>query len=899
MAPAKWRLPIANLINEDLKKERTYPPKRPLQFLRWFCREDYLEEIEGDLTEVFIKESETSPRKAKWKFAWSVMKYFRPEFIKSMKGTTRINQLDMFINNLKFSMRVFLKDKSFSILNILGLALGIAVSILLLLILQNDLNYDKHHVNHSRIYRLGGHLQATGVDIQVARSARELGPILKDEFPEVQQVVRANGWGRTLVKYQSKEGEEKSFYEENIVRADSTYFSVFTQAFIAGNPRTCFNGLNNLVVTESTAKKYFGNTDPLNQMLLIDGEERKVTGVIRDVPENTHLKFDILISNFRDRGWVMDQGKVKSEAFWNPDLYTYLLFPEGYNTQQFYEKFGTIFDKYFRSFGDQVGGKYTPILEPLTSIHFYSKLADDEPRGNIAYLYAFAGVGFFIILLACINYMNLSTAKSINRAGEIAMKKTLGSSRSSLLVSFLSESVFLSFVSLVVAIGLVYFVLIATPFNELIGKNLSLNFLDNPTLLIGSIAITFIIGIISGLYPALYLPSIPTLRALKGAFKNQKSSLVLRKVLTTTQFGISMFVVVCTWLMRDQISYMRSKDLGFSKDNVLIIPIQDTLVQNQITVIKNEFLQNPRIVAASTSYDVIGMGIGGPVMWAEGETGMKQQAFSMMNVGDDYLRTLDLKLLVGRDFLPGPKADIEDAFIVNEAAAKLMGWGSDPIGKKVRFFHGEKDGKVIGMVKDFNFQSLHNRVEPLLIVKPNQEGGFLHLKVKGDGLPTTLEEIKKRWAVLDPNHPFEYFFLDQKFDEQYRADETQQKLLAVLSWVCIFISLLGLLGLSAFAAVQRTKEIGIRKVHGASVPQIIYLLFKEVLLSVVIAAVAIVPVAYYIVSKWMSNFAYQTQINYWLFAMVATLAIVLAFLTVAVHSFNTARMNPVSSLRSE
>ncbi len=883
-----------------MKSTKTIPPpKLATRLLASFLRSDLAEEVRGDLEEKFLLDLKTkSVFKAKLIYWYQVINYVRPFAIRKSK-TSHINQLDMFLNNLKFSIRVFLKDKSFSVLNILGLALGITVSIFLLLILQNDLNYDKHYTNHARIYRLGGHLQATGLDAQVARSARELAPILKDEFPEIEQAVRANSWGRTLVKYQPKEGVEKSFHEENIVRADSTYFYVFTHEFIAGNPSTCFKGLNNLVLTESTAKKFFGDASPLDQTLLIDGQEGKVTGVIRDVPENTHLKFNILISNFRDRSWAMDEGKIKSEAFWNPDVYTYLLFPERYDTQRFHEKFGAIFNKYFKSFGDQVGGKFTPILEPLTSIHFYSKLNEDEPHGNIGYLYAFAGVGFFIILLACINYMNLSTAKSINRASEIAMKKTLGSSRGSLLISFLVESVFLSFISLVVAIGLVYLILIVTPFNELIGKNLSLNFFDNPTMLVGSVAVTFVIGIISGLYPALYLPSIPTLKALKGAFKNQTSSLVLRKVLTTTQFGISMFVVVCTWFMQDQIAFMRLKDLGFSKDNVLVLPIQDTLVQNQIGAIKNEFLRYPSISSVTTSYDVIGMGVGAPVMWAEGEGGMKQQSFSMMNVGDDYLKTLDMKLLAGRDFLPGSKADLEDSFIVNEAAAKLMGWGNDPVGKKVKYFHAEKDGRVIGMVKDFNFQSLHNRVEPLLIVKPSKEGGFLHLKLKSDGLPATLEEIKKKWAAIDPNHPFEYFFLDQKFDEQYRADETQQKLLAMLSWVCIFISLLGLLGLSAFAAVQRTKEIGIRKVHGASVSQIIYLLFREVMLLVIIAAIAIIPASYYIVSKWMSNFAYQTQINYLLFVLVAGLAIVLAFITVAVHSFNTANMNPVNSLKSE
>jgi putative ABC transport system permease protein len=285
-------------------------------------------------------------------------------------------------------------------------------------------------------------------------------------------------------------------------------------------------------------------------------------------------------------------------------------------------------------------------------------------------------------------------------------------------------------------------------------------------------------------------------------------------------------------------------------------------------------------------------------MWAEGEEGMKQQSFSTMTVGEDYLKTLNLELLIGRDFSPGPEAD-RNVFIVNEAAAKLMGWGDNPVGKKVRFFHGKDDGMVIGMVKDFNFQSLHNNVEPLILIKPWQEGGFLHLKVKSEDLPNTITSIKEKWARFDPNHPFEYFFLDKRFDEQYRADETQQTLLSILSWVCIFISLLGLLGLSAFTAGQRTKEIGVRKVHGASILQIIYLLFREVMYLVIIAAICIVPISYYVISQWMSNFAYQTSISYTIFALVAGLALLFAFLTIGFHSLKTARMNPVNSLRSE
>ncbi|MEX2232446.1 MAG: ABC transporter permease [Cyclobacteriaceae bacterium] len=807
----------------------------------------------------------------------------------------------MLKTHLKFFSRVFLKDKFFSILNISGLALGIAVSIVLLLILQNDLSYDKHHVNHERIYRLGGHLQATGLDVRLARVARELGPILQEEFPEVQAVVRANSWDRLMVKYQSKSGEEKAFYEEDVVRTDSNYFHVFSHEFIAGDPKTCLQDLNTLVITESAARKYFGDEPALDQSLLIGTDAYKVTGVIRDAPANTHLKFDFLLSQLPRRGWTQEEGgQVKSEAFWNPDVFTYLYLPENYDSQDFYDKFPQIFDKYFKSFGDKVGGKYTPILEPLAKIHFYSDLDADEPHGNIAYLYAFTGIGIFIILLACINYMNLSTAKSVNRAAEIAMKKTLGSGKRSLILSFLGESVFLSMISLVFAIALVFIVLKATPFNALIGKDLTPDFIRNPVLLFGSVAIALGIGLISGLYPAFYLPSIPTIKALKGSYKNRKSSHILRKVLTTVQFAISIFVVVCTLFMQDQIDYVRRKELGFDKANMLLLPIQDTLVQRQINGIKNEFLQNPRILAATTSHSVMGMNVGGnAVMWAEAETGMKQQSFTLMFVGEDYLKTMNIGLLHGRDFRPGTKTDIEDVFIANEAAVKLMGWEKEPVGKKVKFFHAEKDGQVIGVVKDFNFASLHNPVEPLLIIKAREEGGYLHLKVQGENLPETMSFIKEKWAGFDPNHPYEAFFLDERFNEQYRADEIQYTLLSGLSGICIFISLLGLLGLSAFTATQRTKEIGIRKVHGATISSIIFMLYKDVMYLIIIAALLIIPLANYLISGWKENFAYRTPLNYNLFAAVAVLALVFGFLTVAFHSLKTAHTNPVESLKYE
>ena len=806
----------------------------------------------------------------------------------------------MLRTHLKFATRVFLKDKFFSSLNILGLALGIAVSIILLLILQNDLTYDQYHVNHPRIYRLGGHLQATGVDARSSRSARELGNILKAEFPEVQNVVRANSWDHTLVKYEDGKGNAREFYEEDIVRTDSTYFQVFTHNFIAGDPNTCLTDLNTVVITESTAKRYFGDDDPLNKTLIIGDEPWKVTAVIEDVPENTHLKFDFLISRLIDREWVMENGQLKSEAFWNPDVYTYLLMPENYNTEDFQAKFPAIYTKYFKQFGDQVGGKYTPILENLADIHFHSDLSGDEAHGNLSYLFAFTGIGVFIILLACINYMNLSTAKAVNRASEIAMKKTLGSGKGALRLAFLSESIFLAFLSLVLAIGLVIFVLKATSFNSLIGKSLSPDFLHNPLLIVGSIGITLFIGVISGLYPAFYLPSVPTIQALKGAFKNRKSSHHLRRVLTTLQFAISIFVVACTLLMKQQIDYVRNMELGFNGENTVILPIQDTLVERQINGIKSEFLRYPGITKATTSHSVPGHNVnGGPVMWAEGASGMQQQQFTMMAVGEDFLSTMDIEILQGRDFQKGPTTDTDHIFMVNEAAAKLMGWKDDAVGKKVKWFHSQKDGQVIAVVKNFNFNSLHNPIEPLLIVKADNPGGYLFLKVKGENITETMAHVKEQWMKYDPNHPYEYFFLDDRFNEQYKEDETQHALLTNLSYICIFISLLGLLGLSAFTASQRTKEIGVRKVHGATIPQIIMLLYRDVMILILVASVLIVPLAYWLMSRWMGNFAYKTDINFLLFGVVAVFALLFSFLTVAFHSLKTARTNPAESLKYE
>ncbi len=805
--------------------------------------------------------------------------------------------------HLKFSIRIFLRNKFFSTLNILGLSLGIAVGIILLLILQKDLTYDQHYANQKRIYRLGSHYKVTGIDEYIGITARELGPVLKEGFPEIETLTRIIRMDRQLVQKEGDE-EEKAFYEDRLIQADTSYFQLFDHEFIYGDVNTCLNDRNSVVITQSMSKKYFNDPDPLGKTLTINHVPRSVTGVIRDIPENTHLKFDFLLSGLAEtrEDWAstMEDGKPVSLLFWNPDVYTYLLLPENYNVQDFYNKFSAVYDTYFKEAGNEFAGENIPTLERLADIHFYSNLQDGEQEGNLTYLYALAGIGLFIIVLACINYMNLSTAKAANRAVEIGVRKITGSSRRGLLFSTLSESLLLSIISCVLAILLVAVLLEGSSFNQLINKNLVLDFLNNPMLLFGSVFMTLGIGFLAGLYPAFYLTNIPVVKALKGVYKNSKSGHLFRNILMTVQFSISMFVVACTFFMRDQIHFIMNKDLGFNKDNVLVVPFRDTLMIHQLPIIKNELLSNPNIEAITASQEVMGLGVGGiNVMYGETPDGMQQHGgILVMFVGDDYLKSMGLELINGRDFQPGTEADMDGVYIANESVVKLMGWDNDPLGKKVTFWGGENPGEVIGVVKDFNVNALYQGIDPMFIVKGHWSTGFMQIRLTGHDLPGTIAYVKNKWSGYD-SHPFEYFFLDQKFNEQYKADINQNKLLSLLMYICIFISLLGLVGLSAFTATQRTKEIGIRKVLGANIPDIIHLLSKDTLLLVMLSAVIVAPVSYWAINRWLDNFAYRTELNYMLYLIITLAALGFVFLTILFQSLKTARANPIDSLKYE
>lgn len=800
------------------------------------------------------------------------------------------------------AIRFFKKDRIFSILNILGLALGIAISMVLVAVLKTEFSYDQFHTKHNRIYRLGGHIvKKTGVEVNTAQTASELGVVVSEEITGVENFARVEFRRRLIVKNGLSGSDERSFYESRILRTDSSFFNLFTHKFRSGSPTSALKQPFSVVLTESAAKKYFGDKDPMLSTLIVDNIAFKITGVIEDVPVNSHLMFDFVTStiDLSDREWMKEDGKIKSEAFWNTNVYTYLLMNENYHPEGDFEtKFQSINDKYIKPFGTEIGSTYSPILEPLTSIHFYSKLSDDLPRGNINYLYAFAAIGAMIILLACINYMNLATAKAVTRANEISLKRVLGSGKTPLVVSLIVESMMLTFISLIIALLLTLIVFNTLPTDQFFGKEVELDILD--PVFIGSIlGITLFIGLLSGLYPAFYISNLPNTFVSTGRSKGAGTGETFRKVLTTMQFSISIIVVVCAVLMREQIDFVRRHELGFDKANIIVMPIPDSTVRSHVQALKTELLRSPLIASATTSYNILGFvnPLDDFVMKAEGNEGMRQQNFTLILVGEDYVKTMGMTIVQGRDLNTGPNSYMADEFLANEAAAKLMGWGENAVGKKVKFFHAEKDAEVVGIVKDFNFSSLHNEIGPVLIWKFN-DGGNMNVRVNGN-LSEAIKVIREKWEEINPGYVFDYSFIDSRFDEAYKVDDVLFRLLTVLSGICVSISLLGLLGLTGFLAVRRTKEIGIRKLLGASVPSIIMLLYRNVLFVLIAAMIIGFPLSYYTFAQWLSNFAYQMPGEYNILIWVATASVFATLLIVGAFSYRTANVNPARVLKAE
>ena len=794
----------------------------------------------------------------------------------------------MLRNFIKTSFRNITRDKGYSLINVLGLTIGITSSILLLLYVLNELSYDKYHSNSEDIYRVITNITEVDNEFTWVVAQVPFGPTVRDKYPEVEEYVRFMSLGRTLFK----KGEMK-YYEEEIYAADSAVFDIFSYDFIAGNPMTALHDPNSIVLTKDLAIKYFGRTNVLGESMETENEIYKITGVIENVPKNSHFTFDGLIS-------VNSLNEQRQTGSWgNFGVYTYLYTPNLKDASNFEAKLAGIYDEYCAPIFKQYRVNFVYRLQKITDIHLHSRSEGDaNTNGDIKYVYIFSAVGIFMLIIASINYMNLATARSSRRSREVGIRKVLGSHRIQLISQFISESLLLSIFAFILSLLLV--IAILPFFNDLLEKEITLSVLNNPILLSGLFGIIVFVGILGGSYPAFYLSSFNPVIVLKSKISLKGGNAFLRKGLVILQFSISIIMIVCTWLVYDQLQFMSQKDLGFDKEHILRIGMPSDAVRQKYSVLRAKLLEAPEVINVSTATTSPGYGVGKNLIDVEDQHGeMVERGVDLYGVDYDYISTLGMTIIEGRDFSRDIISDSSMAVIVTEAMIKRMGWES-ALGRKFSFNIEEESEplRVIGIVKDYHHAALYDIIEPLLFYL-SVNNRILHVKIDARDIKASMAKVKSIWAEVHPDQPFDYNFLDQEFEEQYRNDEKRGQIFTIFAILTMVIACLGLLGLASYTAEQRTKEISIRKVVGANVQSLVYLVSKEFIILVVVSIAIGLPIAYYFIDRWLQNFAYAMDIDWLTFVFASLIVLIITFTTVSFHTIKAALANPVNALKEE
>lgn len=795
----------------------------------------------------------------------------------------------MFRNLVKIALRNLLKDKAYSAINILGLTIGITCSLFLLMYIMDELSYDQYHAKAKNIYRIVSNIKEPDNAFTWAVVQRPMGVELRDNYPEVTNAVRFDGTSKRLYK-----NGDLQFYEDRFMLTDSTVFDMFSYEFIAGDPSTALDNAFSLVLTERTAKKYFADpADALNQSLTNDQNETfKITGVMKDVPLNSHFRFD---------GLMASSTRAQFQGSWgNFGTTTYIELPEGYDLNKMYKSFDKIIAEKVNPVFDKFGIKVKYELQPILDIHLHSKIADEaEEGGDISYIYIFSAVAAFMILIACINYMNLATARSAGRAKEVGLRKVMGSARRQLIAQFLTESVVVTIISLLLSLAVIY---IALPgFNTLSNKQLPFSYVLQTPVLLSLVGIVIVTGILGGSYPAFYLSGFSPLSVLKGKLASKGGSAVFRKALVVTQFALSIFMLISTLIVFDQLQYLREKDLGFDKENVVRLDVNGQVRQTQMDELVAAFKKLPSVVAVGRANASPGQGIGKGVFQVEDAEGkMVDRGVDLYGADYDYIDAMGMKIVNGRGFSRDNPGDTTFAVLVNESMVSRMGW-KDPLGKKFAIDgNAEFKRQVVGVIKDYNQASLYDPIEPLMILlSTNPQNVFVRL-APGDPR-VSMESLEREWKSVFPTQPFQYNFLDADLDSQYQADKKRSQIFTAFSGLTIVIACLGLLGLAAYTTEQRTKEIGVRKVIGASVNGLVMLVSREFFVLVIIGTMVAFPAAWFFTDRWLENFAYRIYLgDEWVtFVVSGILAMVITMITVGYHVVRAAVANPVNALRDE
>ena len=809
----------------------------------------------------------------------------------------------MWDNYLKVAFRNLWKNRFYSFINIFGLGLGIACFLFILIFIRDELSYDSYHRNAGRLYRMHFYGKLFEQEIDIPQVGDPWGPLLLNEFPAVEQQFRMREGGDFLVRY-----GENSYREEKVIFADSTLFDLFSFHLLEGDPRTALAEPNAIIITPQVARKYFGEEEPLGKSLIFDNDRQfRVTGLLEPIPENTHFNYDIFIS-------MATREESRSNQWMSFNFHTYLLLREGADPRDLEAEFPQIARTYIGSQLQQfIGQSYDDFLAggnlmefslfPVSRIHLYSHTMDElAPPGDIRYVYIFTFIGLFILLLACINFMNLSTARSAGRAREVGMRKVVGAYRRQLVEQFLSESLLVSFLALLVGAGLVFVLL--PEFNQLAGKELGISDIARPWLLGAMLSISVVVGLLAGSYPAFFLSGFQPIRVLKGKFANRAEGSWLRNGLVVFQFAITVGLIVGTIVIFTQMQYIQNKKMGYDKERLLILNDAYGL-GNNLDAFKQEMMKHPQVVHASvTSYlptpssrNTNGHFLG------RNPNPEDTQVLQSWWVDHDFLRTMGIEIIEGRDFSREFPAD-SSAVIINEATAKIFNL-EEPLGKEISTMDGEADGqlqftsyRVIGVVKDFHFESVRQAIQPLILYLGSSRD-FIAFRIKGDDLPGFTGALQQRWNEMAPGQPFDFNFLDDRFEAMYESETRIGHIITLFTMVAIIIACLGLFGLATFTAEQRTKEIGIRKVLGAPLAQLFLMMTSDFIRWVLLAAAIALPLAYYGMSRWLEGFEYRTDIGAGSLVLAVAMALIIALITVSYQALRVARVNPVKTLKYE
>jgi len=801
----------------------------------------------------------------------------------------------MIKNYFTIALRVLFRHKIYPFINLTGLSVGLASALLILIYVKDELSYDRFHKNAEQIYRASMQASFSGQSHHLAVTPNAIVPFFSRELPEIEKGVRV--YNRSMSNPVPVQVEDNQFQEHAFFYADSTFLDVFSFTLILGDKKTALKEPNSILLTETTAKRYFGTDwrakDVLGKTIKIFGNtQMQVTGILKDIPRNSHFKFDLLGS------YNTLTGYHRREVWSNANFYSYFLIKKGTNINNLNEKIKALVLKEKGEEFKAMGMDMHYPMHAMTDIHLKIDLESDIAlQGDMAYVYIFGFIALVIVLIACINYMNLATARASLRAREIGVRKVLGAGKKQLVRQFLGEAIFLSLMAC--SIALLLDAILLPYFNDIAGKTFTYSDIFNFELMAIVLSLGLLVGLLAGLYPAVYLATFNVQKSLKGKLLLQPNGALFRKGLVVLQFAISIFMIISTVVVFTQLQYFQNKNLGFNKEEFLILPVNEKAVDEKIGVLKNEFNQISLVSNITLSSEIPGDVKAGYLAAAEGLPEDQNPMVNGLSVDPSFVGSLNLNMLYGRNFRENYSSKEGYQYILNETAARKLGWTPETAVGKWLDLIDDRRGNVIGVVKDFHFTSLHTEIRPLVMFVEPSSFNYMLVKVKLENLGSTLASLERIWDKTLPSRTFDLAFLDKEYEALYRAEKRTGLLFGIFSVFSIMIAMLGLIGLAAFTAEQKHKEIGVRKVLGATVSSIVFKLSNEYTLLVLIAFLLSAPIAWWIMSDWLANFAYQANIGWWVYVLAGLSAFAITWATVSYQSIKAALLNPVDTLREE